>query len=456
MKGLSLLLLSLLSCGALAEDPEWIYGKGHDEYRNSRYLTALGEGRSAEDARKNAYSTLAEQLQVNISSESSIVKEYRSVQDQFSQKESADIRIQTQVNLDNIEGIKIVSRYQKPSTNSYYAFAVLDRTKNASDLAARIQGLMDGIRGKMAGGKSEVNGGRAAQGVSMLVQAANDVENLVQDVDLHRLFADSASNSQLRKSALQLIGDLDRTFGEVMPQVYIQVNNGNSKQGSPELGVPESFSLTFAHGGYALGPVPVKVETDMQGAVIDVDKTSGIDGNVSVKVRSMPYTGKAENRLRVKLDFNDSLFTNKSPYTDLTVMLSQKSEVSVLLKTEVKSNSHSYLDVVVSENLATVLSEQNYHVLTDEGGAPDYIIEVRASVNELPGFNGMAFTKIGGVIMIKSGKSNRRLKTIKINKEATKAGALDHETASEKSAQMLGQAVREDLLETLEKNLGRN
>jgi hypothetical protein len=94
--------------------------------------------------------------------------------------------------------------------------------------------------------------------------------------------------------------------------------------------------------------------------------------------------------------------------------------------------------------------------LTDEGGAPDYIIEVRASVNELPGFNGMAFTKIGGVIMIKSGKSNRRLKTIKINKEATKAGALDHETASEKSAQMLGQAVREDLLETLEKNLGRN
>jgi hypothetical protein len=456
MKGLTILLLVFLSFTSQAQDPEWIYGKGHDEYRNSRYLTALGEGRSAEDARKNAYSTLAEQLQVNISSESSIVKEYRSVQDQFTQQESADIRIQTQVNLDNIEGIKIVSRYHKPSSNRYYAFAVLDKTKNANDLGGRIESLISAIRGKISGGKSEVSGGRAAQGVTMLVQAANDVEQLVQDVDLHRLFADSASNTRLRKNSLELIGDVDKALGEVLPQVYIQVNNGNSKQGSPELGVPEAFSLTFAHGGYALGPVPVRVETDMQSAIIDVDKTSGLDGNVSVRVRSMPYTGKAENRLRVKLDFNDQLFTNKSPYTDLTVLLSQKSEVSVVLNTDVKSNSHSYLDVVVNENLASILSEQNYHVLSDGGGVADYIIEVRASVSELPGFSGMAFTKIGGVIMIKSGKTNRRLKTIKINKEATKAGALDHETASEKSAQLLGQAVREDLLETLEKNLGRN
>ena len=456
MKGLSIVLLLLWSCTGLAQDPEWIYGKGHDEYRNSRYLTALGEGRSAEDARKNAYSTLAEQLKVNISSQTSIVKEYRSVQDQFQQQESADIRIQTQVDLDNIEGIKIVSRYQKPSTDRYYAFAVLDKQRNALDLTARIESLIDGIRGKATSAVTEINGGRAAQGVSMLVQAANDVEELVPQVDLHRLFAAPEANSRLRSKSLDVISELDRTLGQVLPQVYIQVNNGNSKQGSPELGVPEAFSLTFAHGGYALGPVPVRVESDMPAAVIDMDETSGLDGRVSVKVRSMPYTGKAENRLRVKLDFDDSLFTNKSPYTDLTVVLSQKSEVSVLLQTDVRSDSHSYLDVIVSENLASVLSEQNYHVLTDGAGPADYIIEVRASVSELPAFSGMAFTKIGGVIMIKSGQSNRRLKTIKINKEATKAGALDHETASEKSAQLLGRAVRDDLLETLEKNLGRN
>ena len=74
----------------------------------------------------------------------------------------------------------------------------------------------------------------------------------------------------------------------------------------------------------------------------------------------------------------------------------------------------------------------------------------------LPGFNGLYFSKINGVVRISSGKSNRSLKTIRINADATKAGGLNSDIAAEKATAKLVNAVKNDLLETLEQNLGRN
>ena len=458
MKWTGMAVLLLASLPLLASDPAWIYGQGHEEYQGDRYLTALGEGSTSEDARKNAFSRLAEQLKVSIASESNIVKDYQSSADQFQQSENVNIQIQTRVDLENIEGIKIVSRHHKPDSDTYYAFAVLDKVKNATDLAFRIEGQFAQVRDQLQQARDRINAGRVSEGFNALIQAGNKLEPIAQDIELHKLFARSGANSLLRDNALQLLGEVDQYLAKVFRQVSVTPAGDNRKAGSPEVGVSDPFRVRFSYAGSALQRVPATVITDMQGATLDHDDTTSSDGSLVVHVRSFPYTGKQENKLRVKLGINDELFLNKSPYTELVVLLSQKQNVSVQLKTRVKSPSHDYLDVVINEGLASILSEQNYNVIDGDGGssAVDYVIEVRGSVADYPGFSGMNFAKISGVILIKSGRSGRTLKTLKIKSEATKAGALSSDSAAEKSAALLSRIVRDDLLDTLEKNLGRN
>jgi len=450
--------LGCASFGLQAADPEWIYGGGLDGYRDSRFLTAVGEGRSAEDARKSAYSGLAEQLKVSISSQSNIVKEYRSSADKFEKQENMQVQIRTQVNLDDIEGITIAGQHFQPDSGNYYAFAVLDKIKNATGLSFRIESQFDQLREQMEQSKKLFARSDSSEAMILLLKTSQLFKQITDDIDLHQLFANSGSNSLLRDEVLSLISEFDQYLSTTFRQLSISAVGERQRTGSSELGVSEPFNIKFSYRGQPLKRVPVAVISEIEGAVIDNDSLTSQQGRLSVRVRSLPYTGKPENKIRVKLDMDDALFINSSPFTELVVLLGQKSDVSVQLRSTIKSKTNDYLYLTVNDGLASVLSEQNYHVFTEQdnfAGRADYYIDVQGTVSDFPGYEGIHFAKINGVINIKSGATNRTLKTIRINAEATKAGALTSDSAAEKSAALLIKAVKDDLLTTLEMNLGR-
>ncbi|MBC8211653.1 MAG: LPP20 family lipoprotein [Gammaproteobacteria bacterium] len=455
------ILCSSLGCASFAlqaDDPNWIYGGGMDGYRDSRYLTAVGEGSSSEDARKSAYSSLAEQLKVSISSQSNIVKEYRSTADKFEKQENMHVQISTQVNLDNIEGITIAGQHFKPGNGSYYAFAVLDKIKNAASISFQIESQFDQLRAQLEQVKKLFARSDSSEAMILLLKSSQLFKQITGDVALHQLFADAGSNSLLRDEVLSLISEFDQYLSSTFKQLSVSTVGERQQTGSSELGVSEPFNVVFSYRGQPLKRVPVAVIPEIEGAVLDHDSMTDLQGRLSVRVRSLPYTGKPENKIRVKLDLDEALFINNSPFTELVVLLGQKSDVSVQLRSNIKSKSNDYLYLSVNDGLASVLSEQNYQVYTEQdnfSGRADYYIDVQGTVMDFPGYQGMHFAKINGVINIKSGASNRTLKTIRINAEATKAGALTSDSAAEKSAALLIKAVKEDLLTTLEMNLGR-
>ena len=156
---------------------------------------------------------------------------------------------------------------------------------------------------------------------------------------------------------------------------------------------------------------------------------------------------------------DEGLFANRPPSVDLVVLLDQKSDISIRLNIKIRSQNHDGLQWIANDGLSSLLSTQNYHVQSEEENSADkahYILDLTGTVVKYPGFNGMQFSKISGAIQVRSGKTKRVLKTIKIDAEATKAGALTHADAAEKAIGLMIDVISEDLLSTLEKNLGRN
>ena len=460
MRNIFFILILVASFGANAADPVWISSGVIQKYSDQRYITALGEGSSLEDAGKQAYARLAEQIKISISSQSNIVQEYRSTSSKFEKNENVDIRIRTQVDLSDIEGIQIVERFHQKNTDTYFAFAVLNKVKTATRLAFRIEGQFEQVRSQLKNIKRDISSGQASKGISNLTKTSHVFEEMASTVELHQLFGNTGSNSLLRDEMFQLIGEFDQYLSAVFAKIAVSAPDGTEQSGSPELGAPEPFKVNFSFNGRPLKNIPVRARAESSKANIDLAKNTSKQGNVSVLVRSIPYSDKEKNKVRVGLDFYGDLFANAVPAINLFVLLNRKSEVSILLSARVKSEHHDFLDIVVSDNLASLLSTQNYRVIMEEEASSsdqgDYILEVKCTVIDLAGIGGLRFSKISGVVRIKSGKSQSVIKTIRINANATKAGALTHVEAAEKAAGKLIEAIQEQLLSTLEKNLGRS
>jgi hypothetical protein len=456
MKKLFIFIMLLLPCTLQAADPAWITSGVIEKYRSPGYLTALGDGNSLEDARKSAYARLAEQIKVNISSESDIVKEYRSTQDSSSQKENVNIRISTSVNLENLEGVKIVDQYFQADSKTHYAFAVLNKVKTASNILFAIEEKLAQIRSDHTEALSLLNKGQTSEGVRKLAQLTQQFAEVAEDMELHKLFADPSTVSMTKSNVLELVKQVDESLKSVLGSVQVLAYNAE-KSGSPELGVDEPYQVAFSYRGQPLVQVPIQVTPDVEGFNIETSEKTDSKGEVEIRVRSFPYSDREFNRINVALDLYQDLFAERAPGAQLVVMLTQKSNVSIKLSSEINGVQGS-LSQIVDNDLSNMLSEQNYNVLTSENIArdsADYILEVKGKVIEAPGINGLFFTRIDGVINLISGKSNRVLKTLKIDREATKAGGLSPVMASEKSVHLLANSVEDALLETLESNLGR-
>ena len=272
------------------------------------------------------------------------------------------------------------------------------------------------------------------------------------DLEFHKLFANPGSASLIKSDVLSLISEVDSTLQSVFGSVQVLAYSAE-KSGSPELGVDDPYQVAFSYQGQPLSRLPVAVIPDEEGFNVDVAETTDSRGELMVQVRSFPYSGRQFNRIKVQLDVYAPLFSERAASADLIVMLTQKSNVSIALEAQIAGADHL---VGIAENgLANMLGDENYNVV-GSGQQADYLLRLRASVVPSPGVNGLYFARIDGALSLVSGKSNRLLKTLKIDREATKAGGLNENMAAEKSVHLLAKSLRDELLETLEANLGRD
>ncbi len=138
------LLLAGLSCGTTrmegSEPPLWLSGSS-PQYPSSFYLTAVGEGETAKDAKASAYAGISKIFQVEVRSQEESQERYI---ERNAEVEEHKFTIKSAVALSTqkvLNQVRIAQVYEDPQTGSWYALAVLDRDQAGTSLKEKIRQL---------------------------------------------------------------------------------------------------------------------------------------------------------------------------------------------------------------------------------------------------------------------------------------------------------------------------
>ena len=140
-------LLSLKGfTNASADSPNWVHGDPPEKWNRTRYLTAVGSGKSLEEASAQAKKAMAEVILSEVRSQ--FQKDSQSSLSQNTQgktdgEDRTSVDAQVQVNTKaEIRGAEIAESFKDPADGAFYALAVLEKLKarnHYSQEAARVK-----------------------------------------------------------------------------------------------------------------------------------------------------------------------------------------------------------------------------------------------------------------------------------------------------------------------------
>jgi len=451
------LLLIFIVEQAIAEVPEWTSTGSITEYSDqSRYIVSVGMAQSLNIAEKLAFAKLVEQVKVDVSGQSRITKGFSSNGTETLEYESIDVDIRSSVSLNGIEGIQIVARHLDSIKNRYYVFAILDRVKAANALAFKLDSLFSQVDAVQADMYRFIKSDNPSKGFRSLVKISGLFQLINSDLVMHQLFASGEMKAAEGKRYLDRIRSHDRYLSALFVDVDVLIESEDIQLGSSGLGAEEPFLLSFTYQSKPIRFVPIRIDVKDDGYLFETGETTDGNGKLLVKVQKIPYTGNQTNRINVELAVTNEIFNSIPPSAQLTIMLNRKSDVTILLSVRFLDPNYSNLAPVIESSVKQLLSGQNFNLAPSGGTSkPDYELSIQAKVLGYPGYDGLKFVEIGGVVEIKSSKTNKILKIINIQSGATKAGGLSAYQAAEKSAVLVADVLRQELFDELESVIGR-
>lgn len=155
-----------------AGPPDWVSGASA-EYPEEKYLSGVGFGKSRKQAEDRAYAAIARIFQADVSSR---VEEW----EEFLQRSDAESQSRRRVRIDQLtrvstekvlENVSIAQVWTDPASGDIYALALMDRSKSARVLRARIEALDDEARLLLAAAREEGDGGADLETVRRLYGA---------------------------------------------------------------------------------------------------------------------------------------------------------------------------------------------------------------------------------------------------------------------------------------------
>jgi hypothetical protein len=128
--------IALISCASATKEtaPKWV--DGNPDYSANRYITGVGSGVSRDVAADRARNDLAKTISVSVES-SERSKTALNANETFEKAFSSEVH--TRVN-QTVSGVEIAERYYDETNGVYYALAILDRAKSASNLNYELAG----------------------------------------------------------------------------------------------------------------------------------------------------------------------------------------------------------------------------------------------------------------------------------------------------------------------------
>lgn len=161
---------AVLSCAGLTTyaeaPPKWIHGEPPAQYGRNLFVSAVGSGKSLEEAKGNAKRGLAEVFDAQISGQyagqsqsNQAVHTSGKVEGKDESQSQTQVLIKTEVQLSSVE---IVESYFNPESKEYFALAILDKLKlknklnlDGAQLRARMMEFKDRFEKEKKGSEGQ-------------------------------------------------------------------------------------------------------------------------------------------------------------------------------------------------------------------------------------------------------------------------------------------------------------
>lgn len=139
-----LFVISAIICASsplfCASEPEWVSGQSR-KYPDAAYVTGLGLGDTLDAARASSRAEIAKIFKARVTQASESTASEKSTVKDRALKSFGETKVESKTSVftdEVIEGVKVAETYYDKKKKTYYALAVLDKSKARAALSAKV------------------------------------------------------------------------------------------------------------------------------------------------------------------------------------------------------------------------------------------------------------------------------------------------------------------------------
>ena len=304
--------------------PDWVQGKGHPRFPQSRYLVGVGFSEiNWVSANASAQSNLAKTLKVKIRS--------KMVDVSTTEQQYVESVIETEVDT-VLEGVEIKDGWEDQAKNVYYSLAILDRKLAAATIRSQIGEIESRLPKLISEGKKNEAAGDLIGALSHYFSGYRISPPLAPLKSAYRVITrslDTPGTSSLGT------GDFAFRIDDVVQNLTLSYFSGD-KQVVKSIGeLPEPLVVKVNFKGKPVQGIPVVFKFERGDGELEAKKVSNADGKTETSVHNILALHEKKHRISARFDYGQlaSQFNSKPNEGFLDPLNSEKVLFHYFIKT---------------------------------------------------------------------------------------------------------------------------
>lgn len=437
--------------------PSWASTGKDVRYPEELFITATGEGGSMETADKMSIIRVAEQIRISIKSELSLSQKASDRNGITESSRDLSHKIDTSVDIKNLEGISIVMRHHDRRNNIHYSFAALDRDKASSSLINKINSHLGLANEYFMTAERHRRNVEIGEAIPNYIKAAEEQRKTNPSLQLLNVIAPDAGRSTLIKteSAAIMVGRLI----ELVSKCKLDKVSGNMQRGEfgEALQKPLEIIATYEHNGrnYPVQRLPVKFSIKDGSGMLQEEVFTDFKGHAKTIVSRVNPSGIRNNIVEATFNFDEAAIPAKLPKTSFTYILPVKEDIKVKVTIGESNLGKKVIPPVVKPAIIRELKARGFNVLETKSGKSDFTVKGEVKSSKKGEMGEIIFAISTGSVSILDNKTGLIAQEINISEADSKGGGLSLKAAGLNSLQMTGTAIGEKVAKEMENLFNR-
>jgi len=437
--------------------PSWTWTGKDIRYPEELFITATGEGGSLETADKLSMIRVAEQIRVSINSELTLSQKASDRDGVVQSSRHLSRRIDTSVDIKNLEGISIVMRRHDKKNHIHYSFAALDRDKAASALLKKINNHYGLANEYFMTAERHRRNIEIAEAIPNYTRAIG--EQRKADAPLQLLNVISAGADQSVIITTESAAIMEGRLIETISKCRLEKVSGNLQKGEfgEALKKPLQVIATYKNNGrsYPIERLPVKFTILEGSGMLQQEVSTNFRGHAKTIVSRVSPSGIRNNIIEATLNYDKETIPAPLPKTNFTYILPVKEDIKVRVTMRESNLGTKIIPPVVKPAIIRELKERGFNVLEGKSGKADFTVKGRVKSSKKGEMGEIIFAISTGSVSILDNKTGLIAQEVKISEADSKGGGLSLKAAGLNSLQTTGTAIGQKVAKEMEKLFNR-